>query len=124
MSYRTFLLPLALGLAVAGFSGCDRQGLPKEISKQEIQTGVAGLFQSAPPAAKQLANEVAEAMKGQDFPTAWSKLQILAQEQGLNDAQREFVTSSIAAVGAEVQKAEEAGNEEAKKALEFHRANK
>lgn len=124
MSYRTFLLPLALALSVTALSGCNRPGLPKEISTQEVQTGVAGLFQSAPASAKQLANEVAEAMKGQDFPTAWTKLQLLAQEQGLNGAQTEFVTSSIAAVGAEVHKAEEAGNEEAKKALEFHRANK
>lgn len=121
----TLALTLALPLAATSLSGCGQgPGHPKEISTKEVATGVAEIFKAAKPETRQLALDISAAIEKQDFPGAWEKLQILAQVPDLTDSQKEFVASSTAAVGAEVNKAEAAGDEAAKQAMEFHRANK
>lgn len=116
---------LALATALAVTTGCGPgAGLPKEISAQEVESNVTAIFQSAPAETRKLAEEVADAIQKQDFTTAWDKLQALGEKTGLTDAQKAFVASSTASVGAEVNKAGAAGDEKAQEAIEFHRANK
>lgn len=125
MLNRTLAFCLACSLLPIVLTGCgDGPGHPKEISTKEVATGVEALFKSATPENRQLAIDIAAAIEKQDFTTAWDKLQTLSAQPGLTDPQKEFVASSTAAVGAEVNKAEAAGDEAAKAALEFHRANK
>jgi hypothetical protein len=119
------LLVTSLALAAFVGTGCGPgAGLPKEVTTQEVESGVTELFKTAKPEARKLAEEIAEAIKKQDFTSAWDKLHTLAEQPGLTDPQKSFVASSTASVGAEVNKAEATGNEAAKQALEFHRANK
>lgn len=121
----TTALLLALAVVPLSLAGCGKgAGLPKEISTREVETGVAAIFKTATPETRKLAEEVVAAIQKQDFPTAWEKLQTLGQQPGLSDSQKEFVASSTASVATEVRKAEASGDEAAKQALEFHRANK
>lgn len=121
---RAVLAGLLAAFALLG-GGCGESSTPlQEISTQEIVGNVPGVFDGAPAEVRQLAADVVAAIEQQDFTTAWDKLQVLGGREGLTDAQKEFVAESLASVGAEVQKAEEAGNEAAQQALQFHRANK
>lgn len=116
---------LLLAAACVAFGACSREGAaPKAISTQEVSGNVPEVFKGAPPAVRQLAAEVVDAIGKQDYAAAWEKLQTLNARPGLTDAQKEFVASSIASVGAEVQKAEATGNEAAQEAMKIHRANK
>lgn len=126
LTLRPILVATALAALLAlGGTGCGNpDGHVKAVTTKEVEVGVEGIFKTAPAETRQLAIEVADAIRKQDYPTAWEKLQTLGGHTGLTPDQREFVASSTAAVGAEVQKAEAAGNEAAKQALEFHRANK
>jgi hypothetical protein len=118
-----FLCLLALGSLV--LTGCgDNTEPPPPISTEQITGAAPDVFNGAPAELRQLAADAVAAINGQDFPTAWDKLQELNAREGLTDAQKDFVAQGIASVGAEVQKAEQAGDEAAQKALEFHRANK
>lgn len=120
-----FPLTLALALASAAFSGCEKEARqPKALSTAEVSSGAPAAFKDAPAAVKQLAADIAEAIAKQDFTSAWDKLQTLNARPGLTDAQKEFVASGIASVGAEMQKSESTGNEAAQEALRVHRANK
>jgi hypothetical protein len=112
---------LILAIAVAG---CGRSGPPPELSTEQISNNAPGVFDGAPAEVRQLASDVVDAIGGQDFTTAWTKLQELDSRPELTPAQREFVAQSMASVGAEVRNAEQAGNEAAQRVLEFHRANK
>ena len=119
------VLALASALATAAISGCDQGARqPKTLTPTEVSGGAPAAFKDAPPAVKQLALEIADAITKQDFTTAWERLQSLNARPGLTDAQKEFVASGIASVGAEMQKAETTGNEAAQEALRIHRANK
>lgn len=112
-------------LVVLLTTGCEREAKqPEAISTEQITGNVPEVFKGAPAEVRQLAADVVEAINQQDFATAWGKLQDLNAREGLTPGQKDFVAQSIASVGAEVQKAEETGNEEAQKALQFHRANK
>lgn len=121
------LLPsllLAAGLAWVA-AGCgDSAKQPPAISTQQVAAGVPDAFKGAPAAVQTLVAEIVKAIDEKDYPTAWDRLQTLNARPGLTDAQKEFVASSIASVGAEVNKAEETGNEAAQEALRIHRANK
>ena len=124
-SPRLQLLVTTLALATFVGAGCGPgPGLPKEVTSKEVESGVTEIFKTAKPEVRKLAEEVAEAIKKQDFTSAWDKLHTLGEQPGLTDPQKSFVASSTASVGAEVNKAEAAGDETAKQALEFHRANK
>lgn len=112
-------------LLVLLMTGCERAAkLPEAISTEQITGNVPEVFKGASAEVRQLAADVVEAISQKDFATAWGKLQDLNAREGLTPGQKDFVAQSIASVGAEVQKAEETGNEEAQKALQFHRANK
>jgi hypothetical protein len=118
-------LSLALfAAAVVSLSGCSKEQPLKEITAAEIVAGAPEAFQGAPADVQTLAAEAAEAISKQEFPTAWDRLQALNGSPNLTDAQKEFIATSIATVGAEMNKAEESGNEAAQEALKFHRANK
>ncbi len=120
---KLILSACALG-AVLLVSGCSKEQAAPEISTADIVAGAPEAFKGAPADVQSLAAEIVAAINSQDFPTAWGKLQILNDTPNLSDPQKEFVAASIASVGAEVNKAEEAGNEAAQEALNFHRANK
>lgn len=116
---------LALAVLALTAAGCGRDAkLPEAISTQQVAAGVPEAFKGAKPEVQTLVSEIVDAIGKQDYPAAWDKLQTLNARPGLTDAQKEFVASSIASVGAEVNKAEESGNEAAQQALQFHRANK
>ncbi|MBL9126232.1 MAG: hypothetical protein JNL97_01235 [Verrucomicrobiales bacterium] len=115
----------ALGLCVSVLvSGCGKESLPPQVSTAQVVAGAPEMFKGAPADVQKLAAEAAEAIGKQDYPTAWDRLQTLNATPNLTDAQKEFVASSVAAVGAEMNKAEETGNEAAQEALRIHRANK
>jgi len=119
------LRTLCLAALAATLPACEREAKqPGALTNEQITGSVPEVFKGADPETRQLAADVVDAIGKQDYPTAWAKLQELNGRPGLTDAQKEFVASSIASVGAEVNKAEETGNEEAQQALEFHRANK
>lgn len=122
MSHTPIALLAALGLAL--LTGCSKEQPLPEIDTAQIVAGAPEAFQGAPADVQKLAAEVAEAINAQDFTTAWERLQTLNGTPNLTEAQKEFVASSIATVGAEVNKAEESGNEAAQEALRIHRANK
>ncbi len=115
-------LPLVAALGLA--TGCSRDQPAPEISTAQIVAGAPEAFQGAPADVQTLAAEVVDAIGKQDYPAAWERLQTLNATPNLTDAQKEFVAGSIATVGAEMNKAEESGNEAAQEALKFHRANK
>lgn len=120
---RTPLALLAV-LVLALASGCSKELPAPEISTAQIVAGAPEAFKGAPAEVQTLAAEAAEAIGKQDYPTAWDRLQTLSGTPNLTDAQKEFVAGSIATVGAEMNKAEESGNEAAQEALRIHRANK
>lgn len=105
-------------------SGCSKESVAPQISTAEVVAGAPEAFKGAPADVQKLAAEAAEAIGSQDYPTAWDRLQTLNGTPNLTDPQKEFVAASIAAVGAEMNKAEETGNEAAQEALRVHRANK
>jgi hypothetical protein len=114
-----------LGAAALVLAGCGSDSEPPPvITTQEITGTAPDVFNGAPADVRQLAADAVEAINSQDYTTAWDKLQELNTREGLTDEQKDFVAQSIASVGAEVQRAEQAGDEAAQKALEFHRANK
>lgn len=115
---------LSAGLLFAG-AGCgESHKQPAAITTQQVAAGVPEAFKGAPAEVQTLVADIVKAIGEQDYPTAWDKLQTLNARPGLSDAQKEFVASSISSVGAEVNKAEESGNEAAQEALKIHRANK
>lgn len=118
--------PLALlaGLTLAFASGCSKDQPAPEISTAQIVAGAPEAFKGAPATVQTMAAEIVDAIGKQDYPAAWERLQTLNGTPNLSDAQKEFVAASIATVGAEMNKAEESGNEAAQEALKFHRANK
>lgn len=120
------LIALPLVFAVPGLTGCGggESEPPPAISAEEISGNVPDVFKGASAEVRELATAVVEAIANQDFTAAWGHLQDLNLKPGLTDEQKDFVAQSIASVGAELQKAEEAGNEAAQRALQFHRANK
>jgi len=113
-----------LGVALLLNSGCSSEKAPPEISTSQIVSGAPDVFKGATAETQKLAADAVEAIGKQDFTTAWEKLQTLNATPNLTEPQKEFVAASIASVGAEVNKAEESGNEAAQEALKFHRANK
>ncbi|MGE3309658.1 MAG: hypothetical protein AB7O66_06785 [Limisphaerales bacterium] len=115
-------LPLAFVLGLA--AGCSKDQSAPEISTTEIVAGAPEAFRGAAADLQSLAAEVVDAIGKQDYPTAWERLQTLNAAPNLTDPQKEFVAASIATVGAEMNKAEESGNEAAQEALRIHRANK
>lgn len=121
---RTLILLPLVAACLVFTAGCGKDAPPPAVAVDQIAAGVPEAFKGAPPAVQTLVKEIVDAIGQQDFPTAWDKLQELNARPGLNDAQKEFVAGSIASVGAEVNKAENTGDEAAKQALEFHRANK
>ena len=122
---RTLLLLLPLvACSLLLSAGCGKESPPPAVAVDQIAAGVPEAFKGAPAAVQTLVKEIVDAIGQQDFPTAWDKLQELNARPGLTDAQKEFVAGSIASVGAEVNKAESTGDEAAKQAIEFHRANK
>lgn len=116
---------LVLAAAAATLSACEREAKqPEALTSEQITGSVPEVFKGADAESRQLAADVVDAIGKQDYATAWAKLQDLNARPNLTDAQKEFVASSIASVGAEVNKAEESGDEAAQEALQFHRANK
>ncbi len=121
-SQTTILLGTAVLLLAAG---CTRESEQPVILTQEQITGnVPEVFKGAPPEVAQLAADVVESVGAKDSTTAWAKLQQLNARPDLTEEQKTFVAESISSLGAEVNKAEQAGDEAAQKALEFYRANK
>ena len=118
------ILALALAAVACLTCGCGSEKAPPEISTSQIAAGAPDVFKGASAETQKLAAEAVEAIGKQDFTTAWEKLQTLNATPNLTEPQKEFVAASIASVGAEVNKAEESGNEVAQEALKFHRANK
>jgi len=118
---------LVLGLAVLPLgSGCDGPGAKhnKEISSDQVTSGLPTAFKDASPQVKTLVADITDAIGKQDYPAAREKLEILNATPGLTEPQKEFVAASIATVGAELGKAEESGNEAAEEAARIHRATK
>ncbi len=126
LMFRSSLIVCCLAVSLFAVTGCGERGAPqpKALTADQITGSVPEVFKGAPAEVAQLAADVVDAIGKQDFTTAWDKLQTLNASPGLSDAQKDFVASSIASVGAEVQKAEGSGDEAAQQALEFHRANK
>ncbi len=120
----TRILLTLFAAAAVGTSGCSKEQPLAEVTTAQIVAGAPEAFKGAPANVQTLAAEATEAIGKQDFPTAWDRLQTLNGTPNLTDAQKEFVATSIATVGAEMNKAEESGNEAAQEALKFHRANK
>jgi hypothetical protein len=106
-------------------AGCGSSSdAPEALTMDEISSAAPNAFAGAQAEIAQLSNEAIEAINQQDYTTAWGKLQDLSARPDLTPEQREFVAQSIASVAAEVARAEEAGDEAARQALQFHRANK
>ncbi len=124
MNIRPLLVSVASALILAAASGCSKEEVVPELTANEVVSGAPEAFKGASAEVQKLAADAAAAISNQDYPTAWEHLQALNSNANLTDAQKEFVAASIAAVGAEMNKAEEAGNEAAEEALRFHRANK
>jgi hypothetical protein len=123
-SPRSIYLSL-LGAAVILVAGCGSDSEPPPVlSTEQITSSAPGVFDGAPAEVRQLASDAVEAINNQDYPTAWDKLQELNSLPDLTDEQKDFVAQSIASVGAQVQQAEESGDEAAQEVLKFHRANK
>jgi len=115
---------IAIAIAIACASGCTKEQPLAEVTTAQIVAGAPEAFKGSPTEVQTMAAEAVDAIGKQDYPTAWDRLQTLNGTPNLTDAQKEFVAASIATVGAEMNKAEESGNEAAQEALKFHRANK
>ncbi len=119
------LRSLTAVFASALLAGCGRNPEPPAaISTDEITGSAASVFNAADAEIRELMTEAVAAIQQQDLPVAWEKLQILSGRADLSPEQQEFVAQSIAAVGAEMDRAALSGNQAAQQALEFHRANK
>lgn len=113
---------IAVSLAVAGCGSGDKA--PELVGVEDISQGAASAFQSGQAEIQELSNQVVEALGRRDFNGAWGALQDLNAHPDLTAEQRAFVAQSLASVGAELQKAEQSGDDRARQTLEFHRANK
>lgn len=117
-----FLTPILL----LTFAGCGESAPEAEpiLSASEIAEATPEVFGDADAETRELANATAAAVESEDLSKAWGSLQELGGRPGLTDAQREFIARSEASVGAQLNKAAEAGDASARQLLELHRAHK
>lgn len=104
--------------------GCGRGAPPKAIATADIPEESQTLFGQAPAAVKELAANATAALVAQDWASAWVGFQTLSERKDLTREQREFVGSSIMAIGAEMQRATEQGDLRSEAAQQIHRISK
>ena len=89
---RVLIILLLSGSMMASLAlcGCGRH----KVSTSALQSN----FQSADPAAQDLANQAIAAIKARDYPKAQSALQKLAHKAKMNPDQRQAILDTLAAV--------------------------
>lgn len=126
MNFNRFRLLVATvclaGTLITG--GCGRSGAPREVAVKDLPTESKGLFDQAAPDVKTLATGALTALEGKDWAAAWAAFQVLSERKDLTAAQREFVASSLVTVGAQMQKAGDAGDAKAESVRQAYRATK
>jgi len=114
---------LALGLALLA-SGCGRGSAPKAVARSDIPAQLDRLFAKAPDQAREVAAQARRALGAGDLSGAWVALQALSESQDLTKEQQKFLAGAIVALGAEIDKARQQGDERADEAQRMHRMSK
>lgn len=90
----------------------------------EIPGEIQKAFATAAPGARDIAKQVAEAVKAKDYPAAYEGVQILASLHDATEEQRTIAARSLLGVVGVLKDLQAKGDPAATAALQAHRASK
>lgn len=106
-------------------SGCRRASAPPSpLPLTEIPGEIQKGFASAAPGAREIAGQVAQAVKAKDYPAAYEGVQILASLHDATPEQRNIAARSLLGVVGVLKELQAKGDPAATAALQAHRASK
>ena len=109
-------------LAVAG---CNRTvSPPTPVPIQQLPAALDKAFTKAKPDAKDLAKQIGDLVRTQDYGRAFFAMQNLVAKPGLNDDQQEVATGGLLTLNTLMQEAQAKGDAKAAEALKYYRENK
>jgi hypothetical protein len=122
-TFSALLLSALLTLALT--SGCNRSGAaPKPVSPEAASQSLRSTFASAPSSIRDSAVQAAEAIQRHDTTAAFITVYDLSSRPDLTVEQRKVAGQSLATLLTGLRTSAEAGNAQAKRALDLYRAGK
>jgi hypothetical protein len=123
---RPFVLSICFSVAMVILVavGCGRGAAPKPVTTSEISARLDALFSKAPEETRLLVGQAKSALRANDLSGAWVALQTLSEQKQLTKEQRQFLASAIVTIGAEINKAGEQGDAQAREMQRMHRLSK
>lgn len=117
---------LSLCVLLAGLvTGCDKSSAPPEpITAEELPGALEKAFAKSKPEVKDLASQVAAAVKAQDYAKASFAMQALVQSAGMTKEQASVVARGTLCVNNLLQSAQAKGDTKAAETLRVQRINK
>jgi hypothetical protein len=97
---------------------------PEAVAPGSATNQVQGVFDSAPPELKALAESAVQAMASQNYPRAHMLLQTLMARTDLTPEQRDIVTGAFLGVGEKLRETAASGDEKAQEFQRLHQSSK
>jgi len=117
-----------IAIAMVG-AGCDRSSKqPASLPIEQIPTALQKAFAKAKPEVKALADQVVAAVSAPNYSKAFSDLQTLVAQPGLNKEQQDVAGRAILTVNSQLQSASQSSSDpqatQAAETLKNYRINK